>query len=515
MMDKTSEDRINKMIEGVMKVARGDYSVQIELSDKNDDFDSLAMGINMMIDAIRDEITEHKETEKELKDSQERLRIIFEYAPDGYYLGDLRGNFIDGNMAAEELTSYKKEELIGKNFLKLKLLSPKDIPKATSLLAKNALGKPTGPDEFTLFRKDGTRVAVEIRTYPVKIKGRTVILGNVRDITERKKVEEAIRQSAERLSSFMNSASDNFFLLDSDLNFVEINKKGLESMGKKKKEAIGKHITEIIPDVKESGRYDKHLEVLRTGKPFVIERYIPHSIFGDKHFILKSFKVGDGLGILGIDITERIKAEKQIKKSLEEKEILLKEIHHRVKNNMQVISSLLNIQAGYIKDEEIQEIFHALHDRIRSMSLLYEMLYKSKDLVRVDLSEYIRNLTTRLISMYRDKVGPIDLKLNVKDVYLNLKRAVPCGLIITELVSNSLKHAFSETERGEIAVEMYPDKGEKYTLIIRDSGKGFPEGLDFHETESLGMKLVVNFVNQLKGTIELNRKEGTKYKIVF
>lgn len=341
------------------------------------------------------DIAERKEVENELKDSQERLRIIFEYAPDGYYLNDLKGNFVDGNRAAEGLTGYKKEELVGKNFLKLKLLSPRDIPKAVSLLAKNALGKQTGPDELTLFRKDGTRVVVEIRTYPVKIKGRTVILGNVRDITE------------------------------------------------------------------------------------------------------------------------RIKIEIQIKKSLEEKEILLKEIHHRVKNNMQLISSLLNIQAGYIKDEEIQGIFNALHDRIRSMSLLYDMLYKSKDLARVDLSEYIRNLTTRLISMYRDKVGPIDLKLNVKDVYLDLKRAVPCGLIITELVSNSLKHAFSETERGEIAVEMYPDKGEKYTLIIRDSGKGFPEGLDFRETESLGMKLVVNFVNQLKGTIELNRKEGTKYKIVF
>lgn len=341
------------------------------------------------------DITERKETEKELKDSQERLSIIFKYAPDGYYLNDLKGNLVDGNRAAEELTGYKKEELIGKSFLKLKLLSLKDIPKAASHLARNALGKPTGPDEFTLIRKDGTRAVVEIRTYPVKIKGRTVILGNVRDITA------------------------------------------------------------------------------------------------------------------------RIKAEIQIKKSLEEKEILLKEIHHRVKNNMQVISSLLNIQAGYIKDEEILGIFNALHDRIRSMSLLYEMLYKSKDLARVDLSEYIRNLTTRLISMYRDKVGPIDLKLNVKDVYLDLKRAVPCGLIITELISNSLKHAFSETERGEIAVEMYPDEGEKYILIVRDSGKGFPEGLDFRETESLGMKLVVNFVNQLKGTIELNRKEGTKYKIVF
>jgi two-component sensor histidine kinase len=313
----------------------------------------------------------------------------------------------------------------------------------------------------------------------------------------------------------MNSASDSFYLFDPDLNFVEINKKGLETMGMKKEGAIGKHMTEIIPDVKESGRFDKHLEVLRTGKPFVIEHYIPHPQFGDKHFILKSFKVGDGLGVIATDITERWKAEEKIKKSLEEKEVLINEIHHRVKNNMQIITSLLRIQASNITDEKIQDVFKALHDRIKSMSILYQMLYQSNDLTRVDLSEYIRNLTAHLVSMYRDRVGTIDLKLKVKDVYLDIKRTVPCGLIITELVSNSLKHAFSGVKKGEISVEMHPDGGEKYALAVRDSGKGFPEGLDYRETPSLGMKLVVDLVKQLEGTIELNSSKGTEFKIVF
>ncbi len=341
------------------------------------------------------DITERKKTEKALKDSEERLKILYEYAPDGYYLNDLKGNFVDGNRAAEELTGYKKEELIGKNFLKCRLLSAKDIPKAVSQLAKNALGKPTGPDEFILYRKDGIPVAVDIRTHPVKIKGCPVVLGSVRDITERKKTEE------------------------------------------------------------------------------------------------------------------------QIKKSLEEKEVLLKEIHHRVKNNMQIISSMLKIQAGNIQDKETRDVFHALHGRIRSMSLLYKKLYQSNNLAKVDISEYLRNLTTHLVSMYRDRVGAINLKLDVKDVYLDLKKALPCGLIITELVSNSLKHAFSKAETGEIAVEMHPSGRKKYTLTVRDSGKGFPEGFDFQLTESFGMKLVVDLVRQLKGTIELNRGEGTEFKIMF
>ena len=189
------KNRINKFIEAVMKVARGDYSAQIKLSGKNDDLDSLAVGINMMIDDIRSEITVHMRAEEELTSSEERLRILFEYAPDAYYLNDLKGIFIDGNKAAENLMGFKRQELIGKSFLKLKLLSLEQIPKAARLLAKNALGKPTGPDEFILKRKDGSRVTAEIRTFPVKIKGKTLVLGIARDITERKKAEEELESN--------------------------------------------------------------------------------------------------------------------------------------------------------------------------------------------------------------------------------------------------------------------------------------------------------------------------------
>jgi PAS domain S-box-containing protein len=204
MMDKTSEDRINEMIEAVMKMARGDHSVQIELSDKNDDLDSLAMGINMMIDDVKNEITEHKQTEEELRSSEERLRILFEDAPDAYYLNDLKGNFLDGNKAAEEIIGYKKEEIIGKSFLKLKLLSPAQLPRAAAGLARNALGKASGPDEFVIKRKDGSQIPVEIRTFPVKIKGKAVVLGIARDITERKRAEEEINL----LSTAMRTSVD-------------------------------------------------------------------------------------------------------------------------------------------------------------------------------------------------------------------------------------------------------------------------------------------------------------------
>jgi PAS domain S-box-containing protein len=174
------------------------------------------------------DITERKKVEEEIKGSEERLKILFEFAPDAYYLNDLKGNFIDGNIAAQKLTGYKREELIGKNFLKLKLLPLLQIPKAASLLAKNARGQATGPDEFDLTRKDGTQVSVEIRTFPVKIEGKTVVLGIAHDITERKMARQVLQESEEK---FRN-------LAEQSPNMIFINKKGKVVYANKKCEEI-------------------------------------------------------------------------------------------------------------------------------------------------------------------------------------------------------------------------------------------------------------------------------------
>lgn len=470
--------------------------------------------------AIARDITERRRAEEELKSSEERMRILFEYAPDGYYLNDFKGNFVDGNRAAEELTGYRRDELIGKNFLKLKLLSPKEIPKAAALLAKNVLGHPTGPDEFILHRKDGTHVVVDIRTFPVKIKGQSLVLGNVRDITKRKQAEEAVRESEEKHRTLVESAKDYIFMIDKDNKVLSLNKAGAFLFRTQPEKIIGKSIFELFPN-EIATRYSVNLKkVFKTNKSSSHESKMV--VEGKESWLSVSLNPicdhnGKVESVMGVsrDITAQKQAQEKIKRSLEEKEILLKEIHHRVKNNMQIIASLLRIQAADIKDEKIQAIFNGIHDRIRSMAVLYEMLYQSKDMAKVDLSEYIRRLTTHLVSTYRAGLGPTSLKLDVKDVYLDVKRAIPCGLIITELVSNSLKHAFLDGKKAEIAVEMHPDKGKKYTLVVKDDGVGFPEGADFRNTKSLGMKLVVDLVKQINGTIDLSRAKGTEFKIVF
>ena len=219
---------------------------------------------------------------------------------------------------------------------------------------------------------------------------------------------------------------------------------------------------------------------------------------------------------LQIEIKERERAEQQIRTSLKEKEMLLQEIHHRVKNNLQVISSLLNLQAGYIEGEGTREIFRDSQNRVRSMALVHEKLYRSADLARVDLAEYIKNLATFLFGSYQASAGRIGLEIEAADVYLGIDAAVPCGLMLNELISNTLKHAFPHGRSGLVRVELQRDEAaQEVTLIVADDGVGLPPDFDIFQTDSLGMQLVDTLVEQLDGILEIESQNGTQFKITF
>ncbi len=223
---------------------------------------------------------------------------------------------------------------------------------------------------------------------------------------------------------------------------------------------------------------------------------------------------------------ERKWAEEQIKASLREKEMLLKEVHHRVKNNLQVISSLLRLQSEYVKDKESLEMFKESYNRIRSIASIHEKLYQFEELARIDFAEYIRNITDHLFRSYGVNSEAISLKINVVDGLLGIDTAIPCGLIINELVSNCLKHAFPEGRKGEICIDLSSDlpaapsdravqTGNKFTLIVSDNGVGLPKDFHFRNTRSLGLQLVNTLTDQLRGTIELDGNRGTSFKITF
>ncbi|MFQ6041306.1 MAG: histidine kinase dimerization/phosphoacceptor domain -containing protein [Candidatus Poribacteria bacterium] len=232
-------------------------------------------------------------------------------------------------------------------------------------------------------------------------------------------------------------------------------------------------------------------------------------------FTFEMIRFLEGIGAsIGIALARK-QTEEQIKTSLQEKEVLLKEIHHRVKNNMQVIVSLLNLQRRYIKDEKYGEMFRESQNRIRSMALIHEKLYQSENLTNIDFAEYIRSLASTLFQTY-EAYGKIALKMNIEDISLSIDSAIPCGLILNELVSNSLKYAFPEGKEGEIKIILRSADENEIELIVSDNGVGIPEDVDIKNTESLGLQLVATLTeNQLDGEMQLNRTEGTEFRIKF
>ncbi len=211
--------------------------------------------------------------------------------------------------------------------------------------------------------------------------------------------------------------------------------------------------------------------------------------------------------------TEQKQTEAQIKTSLKEKEMLLKEIHHRVKNNLQTIHSLLSLQTKYLNDEQDKSLFKQTQDRIKTMALIHEKLYTSQDFVNIDFREYIQNLSAHLLRSY-SVASRIGLRIEVEKITLDIDRAIPCSLIINELVTNSIKHAFSNDKKGCITIDFHTNKKD-HVLSIQDNGKGLPENLDYRNTESLGLQLVYALTEQLHGKVRLSRSKGTKFTITF
>jgi PAS domain S-box-containing protein len=337
------------------------------------------------------------------------------------------------------------------------------------------------------------------------------------------------------VTNFLDSIIENlpsmlFVKQAKNLKFVQFNRAWEELLGIDRHSMIGKSDEDFLPKEQAEAFKAKDLEVLTTGVALDIPvEPIQTATKGIRLLHTRKIPVfgadGQPKYLLGMseDITERKLAEDQIKASLEEKVVLLQEIHHRVKNNLQVISSLLYLQAGKIQDPQMLSILRDSQNRVKSMALIHEKLYQTKDLAKVDLGEYIHNLTSYLFRSYTAHAGAIQLRVQADNVSLGIDTAVPCGLIINELVSNALKHAFPENASGEIQIELHANstvegqgpQAQLFTLSVRDSGIGFPATVDFQNTASLGLQLVNTLVNQLDGVIELHNNNGTEFRIQF
>ena len=335
---------------------------------------------------------------------------------------------------------------------------------------------------------------------------------------EKEKVERALRESEAKFRSFIETAEEGVWIIDEKAKTNYVNDAMLKILGYTRNEMIGHSFFEFMDD--ENKNYAK--KKLERRKKGIGEKY-------DFKFIHKNgssvwtiisakplYKNSKFIGSLGMltDITKRKEMEEELKKSLNEKEMLLKEIHHRVKNNLMVISSLLNLQSNYIKNKEDFDMFRESQNRAKSMALIHELLYRSDDLKSIDFGDYMGTLIKDLFNTYINDPSNLKLNLDLQNIKLDINTSIPLGLIVNELVSNSMKYAFPDGREGEINISLKVEDGE-YILIVGDNGVGIPDDIDFRNTDSLGLQLVINLTQQIDGEIELNKKHGTEFIIKF
>jgi PAS domain S-box-containing protein len=348
-------------------------------------------------------------------------------------------------------------------------------------------------------------------------------LEEVEEHSKRKMAEEALRNSHRQLSEAQKIGHIGSWELDIKSNKMSCSDEFYNIMNLEPKQLEkGYHaMLEVIhPDDREN--VEKSISAaINDQKPFSYDyRHIRPDgevkILSSKGEVITD-KNGQALRIVGTeqDITEQKISEEKIKSSLKEKEMLLQEIHHRVKNNLQVISSLLRLQSRFIKDEESISIFKETQNRVRSISILHEKLYQSDDLAKINLVEYVNLLAEDLLYFYEIDNSNIETNIDVEDVSLNFETAIPCGLIIAEIVSNSLKYAFPNGIVGQIDIKIRSDDENRFKLIISDNGVGIPDNIDIKNAETFGMQLIQYLSKQLKGTIELDRSNGTEFNLLF
>jgi PAS domain S-box-containing protein len=317
----------------------------------------------------------------------------------------------------------------------------------------------------------------------------------------------------------LKGISDPMLVVGRDSRITFFNEHASTLTGFAADEAIGQPVVDVI-HASDSGSIQASIrggEVVRGFEDAIVTKGGLTAIVRGSSAPLKDAD-GKAIGTILLlhDITREREADERIKAQLKEKEVLLKEIHHRVKNNLQIISSLLNLQSTYIQDQQALGLFKESQNRVRSMALIHEKLYQSKDIARIDFAEYIRNLAGNLIRSYGSSPAMVRLDIDADQISLGVDTAIPCGLIINELVTNSLKYAFPAGRRGEIRVALKHENGDGlYRLVVADNGVGLPAAIEPRKTTTLGLQLVTTLVDQLNGSIEIKRDNGTEFVITF
>ncbi len=462
---------------------------------------------------ILQDITGRKENEEALRRSEEKFSRVFHTTPDSVTITRLSdGRYIDINEGFTSITGYCREEVIGKTSRELGLwVDDADRQHLVSLLKRT--GEVAGLDgKFRM--KDGSTVYALLSARVIQLEGEECLLLIARDVTERRRAEEALRESEERFRSVFEHAAVGICYASLEGRLLRVNHALCKITGYADTELTRLSFAELSGGEESVDELDHVVSVLRDGIPsFTLTRRYTHksgkTIWVNMTMSLIRDAAGKPQSFIGIieNITERKKAEEEIERSLREKELLLKEIHHRVKNNLQIISSLLNLQSEAIRDSEDRSLFRDSQDRIRSMALIHEKLYQTDDFAHVDFQQYLKSLLASLFRSYRlPQVACVE---HIEDIRLNIDAAIPCGLIVNELVTNALKHAFPDGQAGEVCVAFFRNSEGRLVLEVSDNGVGMPASTDAEMKEQLGLELVSILTKQIDGQLAVEHGHGT------
>lgn len=462
-------------------------------------------------------IDDTQRTQDALALSEEKFSVAFKSSPDWLVIrraSDKR--IVDISDAFLNATALERAEVLGKSLDELPLMFDKSVfMELDHHFSKDGVVKNL---ELNLKFPTGNYAAQLWSAEPVEVGGEPCILSVGRDITALKRAQENEQQLYLELKAIFDNIPVGTAYLDSGWRFINANKSFCALMGTIEKDIVGAPCNSVLSRLRgRDGQMDLcgDIEANAGAAPFETLAYL-----GNKAMRMRVVRHGSLEGrqwtylMMVEDVTDQMQAEQEIISSLHEKELLLKEIHHRVKNNLQIISSLLSLQYRDAKDDRLAYLLKESQGRIRSMALIHEGLYQTRNLSRVDFDGYIRRLTTHLLRTYGIDPSIIRLIPEVSGVTLGLDHAIPCGLIINELISNALKYAFPNGAKGDVHISISKDEGQ-YCLEVRDTGIGLSEEALVSEGATLGLKLVHTLTRQIDGSLSVANSPGAHFVVRF
>ncbi len=479
----------------------------------------VAQAVSAGLDKIELE-TKRKAIEDALRVSENKYRRIFENIQDVFYQTDNNGIIIEISPSIKRYTGFTREELLGRPVESVYFNAP-DRNKIIKTLAEKG---EVADFELRLKAKDGGEIITSVNSHVLyNADGERVgIEGSLRDVTERSRAEKALVKSEAFNRKLVEAAPVGIILVDKNgiITYENTTIRRIAGYPDEGPSPVaGLNISEIVPIVEAgalpliprvmSGESILGLEFHYTsvpGKVLDLEVYAAPIFDKDGRF--------DGGILLVSDITKRKKTEEALRQLVAQKEVLMKELQHRVKNNLSVITGLLNLEVRKLHDEPLKQVFIDAIGRIQSMSAIYEQLYLSADLVSVDLHTYISDLADSIFATYNIDAGRIHLATELAEVAIDTKRAVPLGLILNEMITNALKYAYPENSAGEVRITLEKADGE-VTLRVADDGAGFPEGVDPYTATTMGFRLVRMLTQQIGAKLKIGRSGGSSVEITF